>query len=218
MKTCEYPAGGSYGSGRSPWAGKDQFISRLPDFHLLSWPVKQRTRPLCLPIRSAWLPWVELYQFRGFQLWFHVRGSVWDSSSQAWFFNAGKSTVELMKWTSPNTPKQIQPQGKTGLLESSMDDPDFRVRVEKRCETDNGVSKALSGLTFFPRDFMMLHWVSPPWPLRSVSNKQLVRWSDTEGLPSKRNLITVAYSSCHIMQANEFLLVENIFNNLTRAF
>jgi hypothetical protein len=65
MKTHKYPVGGCYGGGRSPWAGKTQFISRLP---LAPWPVRQQTRTLGLPIRPAWLPRVELYQFLGFQL------------------------------------------------------------------------------------------------------------------------------------------------------
>lgn len=65
--------------------------------------------------------------------------------------------MQLMKRTKPNTPKQVQPQVTTGPLESFMDDPDVRVRVEKICETDNGLSKDLSGLSFSPCDSMMLH-------------------------------------------------------------
>lgn len=43
-------------------------------------------------------------------------GSVCESSCQAWFFNAGKSTVQLMKQTKP---RQVQSRGTKGPLESS---------------------------------------------------------------------------------------------------
>lgn len=85
-----------------------------------------------------------------------VRGSVWKSGSPSSFFNAGKSTIKLKRHTGPNTPKLIRPPVKTGLLENSTGDPDFRARVAKRCEAENGISKIYLVSVLFPRGSMLL--------------------------------------------------------------
>lgn len=98
-------------------------ISRFPGFYLFPWPVRQQTRPLGLPVRApqsgaVWVPRLPTLvpparlSVTTFTTW----GSVCESSCQAWFFNAGKSTVQLMKQTKP---KQVQSQGTKGPLESS---------------------------------------------------------------------------------------------------
>lgn len=52
------------------------------------------------------------------------------------------------KHTGPNAPKQTWPCVKTGLLESSTNNPDFTARVERRCETENKICKDLSAFSF----------------------------------------------------------------------
>ena len=97
------------------------------------------------------------------------------------------------KHTRPNTPKQIWPCVKTGHLESSTNDPDFTARAERRCETENKISKDLSAFSSLSLGQYAITVSRAPWHLRSV-HKELVEQNGRDGRPRRRNLITVGRS------------------------
>lgn len=84
------------------------------------------------------------------------------------------------KQTMPNAPKQIRPCVKTGLLESSTNDPDFTARVKRRCETENKISEDLSVFSFSFLGIVCYYSNWAPWHLRSVY-RELVHTTEWQG-------------------------------------